>query len=99
MVRVRETVAFERWFSRLKDPRVQARLLLRLRRLSNGHWGDAKPLGGEVIELREHFGPGWRIYCYRQSALDVLVLIGGVKKTQAADIRRAKILVQEARKI
>ena len=55
----------------------------------NDNLGDVKPVGGGVYEMHEHFGPGWRMYYARRGEVVVLMLGGGVKSTQAADIARA----------
>lgn len=78
------------WLARLRDKTVQARLRLRLRLLQAGDWGDAKPVGGGVVELRVHVGPGYRLYCARWGPDVVLLLCGGDKSTQAQDIRTAR---------
>lgn len=54
-----------------------------------GHLGDVKPVGDGVFEMREHFGPGWRMYYVQRGALLIVMLGGGDKSTQAADIAKA----------
>ena len=61
----------------------------RIDRLVNGNLGDVKPVGGGVYEMREHFGPGWRMYFVRRGRALIVMLGGGDKATQAADIARA----------
>lgn len=65
------------------------RLLGRLRKASLGNLGDVKPVGESVFEMREHFGPGWRMYCIQRGALLIVMLGGGDKSTQSADIAKA----------
>jgi putative addiction module killer protein len=73
----------------LRDPQAQARIDARIRRLSLGNFGDAKPVGGGISELRIDYGPGYRVY-FAQRDLDVIVLLcGGDKRTQHTDIERA----------
>lgn len=60
-----------------------------MRKAQLGNLGDVKPVGGEVFEMREHFGPGWRMYYAKRGEVVVLMLGGGDKSTQAADISRA----------
>jgi putative addiction module killer protein len=64
-------------------------LAVRLRKASLGNLGDVKPVGEGVFEMREHFGPGWRMYYVQRGAVLVVMLGGGDKSTQAADIARA----------
>ncbi len=96
MLEVRQTDLFARWLRKLRDERARGRIQIRIRRLSLGNFGDARPVGGSVSELRIDYGPGYRIYFKRVEGLLVLLLIGGTKKTQDADIARAKKLAQEA---
>ena len=61
MLTIRQTPEFSRWLRGLRDGMTQRRLALRLRKASLGNLGDVKPLGAGVHEMREHFGPGWRM--------------------------------------
>ena len=74
----------------------QGRIQIRIRRLSLGNFGDVKPVGEGVSELRIDYGPGYRVYLQRIGNLLVLLLAGGIKKTQEADIAKAKQLAKEA---
>lgn len=67
-----------------------ARILRRLTRVRAGLWGDARPVGAGVLELREHYGPGYRVYCARHGAALVILLAGGDKGSQRRDIEHAK---------
>lgn len=78
------------WFQSLKDNVTKARIRMRLRQLELGNFGDCAPVGEGVIELRIHFGPGYRIYCGRHGMELILLLSGGDKRSQGEDIRRAK---------
>ena len=72
MYQVLRTKEFDTWLSELRDKVGQKQVLARLTRLSLGHWGDCKPVGGEVTELRIDTGPGYRVYCWRSG--DVVIL-------------------------
>lgn len=86
MIIVKRTREFDEWFSSIKDPKVKGRLVARLRKVQLGNMGDVKPVGEGVFEMREHFGPGWRIY-YTQRGKEIIVLLGGGRKSpQSADI-------------
>ena len=78
------------WLASLRDKQVQAKLRMRLLRLEAGNFGDAEPVGEGVSELREHLGAGFRVYYGRHRRSVVILLCGGSKKTQAADIEMAK---------
>jgi putative addiction module killer protein len=83
-------VPFEDWLRGLRDVQARARIRVRIDRLSLGNAGDARPVGGGVWELRIDYGPGYRVY-YAQSGTDIILLLcGGDKTTQAADIRLAQ---------
>lgn len=86
---------FEAWLRELRDPKTTARLLKRLRKAMLGNLGDVEPVGGGVYEMREHFGPGWRMYYIRHGKTVIVLLAGGSKRTQARDIAEAKRLASE----
>ena len=96
-VRVELTQEFVRWRSGLRDPRAVARIADRIYRLGFGHWGDVKPVGEGVSELRIAHGPGYRLYAFQKDRTWVVMLGGGDKATQRRDIERAKLLVKEFR--
>ncbi|MCG1040621.1 MULTISPECIES: type II toxin-antitoxin system RelE/ParE family toxin [Burkholderiaceae] len=78
------------WLNGLRDRVAQARVRLRLRQVQAGNFGDCEPVGEGVLELRVHVGPGYRVYCGRHGNALVILLCGGDKRSQTADIRRAK---------
>ena len=89
---------FDAWFAGIKDDmtrrRLLMRLLMRLRKVSLGILGDVKPVGDGVWEMREFFGPGWRLYYVQQGSVLVVMLGGGDKSSQSRDIEAAKSLAQ-----
>jgi putative addiction module killer protein len=96
MIEVRQTGLFANWLRKLRDEQARARIQIRIRRLSLGNFGDVKPVGEGVSELRIDYGPGYRVYFHQTETSLVLLLVGGDKKTQDADIAKAKKLAKEA---
>jgi putative addiction module killer protein len=90
MFTVLATDAFSEWLDGLKDTATRRRLTRRLDRVERGHLGDVKAVGDGIMELREHFGPGWRMYYVQRGTTVILMLGGGDKDTQARDIAAAK---------
>lgn len=90
MVEIIQSDTFEQWFRKLKDQQAKARIAARLRRVEeSGHFGDAKPIREGVGEMRIDHGPGYRVYFMQRGAVLVVLLAGGDKSTQAADIKAA----------
>jgi putative addiction module killer protein len=81
--------SFQDWLDGLEDPKGWTAILRRLDRLSRGNLGDRKFIADCVWELRIDVGPGYRVYFGQQGNIILLLLCGGSKGTQAADIRRA----------
>lgn len=84
------TIPFSDWLSGMRDKVAQANIRFRLRQLENGSFGDAKPVGRGVVELRVHVGAGYRVYCARRGEDVVILLCGGGKQTQMSDIKIAQ---------
>ena len=78
----------------MRDENARARIQIRIRRLSLGNFGDVKPVGSGVSELRVDYGPGYRVYFRQRRETLVLLLAGGTKNTQEADIAKAKKLAE-----
>lgn len=81
---------FHKWLSSLKDRTVRARIRVRLNRVRLGNFGDCKPVGKGVNELRVDYGPGYRVYYGKTETSIVILLCGGSKKTQSKDIQLAQ---------
>ncbi len=81
---------FQDWLESLRDRQAQARIAVRLARLSAGNLGDCKPVGDGVWELRLDWGPGYRVYYARAGDVLILLLCGGDKRTQPKDIEQAR---------
>jgi putative addiction module killer protein len=90
MVEIVESDVFTAWFAGLRDGQAKARILVRIRRLGLGNPGDVKPVGAGVSEIRINYGPGYRLYFQRRGKQLVILLCGGDKSTQTADIVKAK---------
>ena len=80
---------FGEWLTHIKDGLTRRRLVRRLERAEEGNLGDVKPVGEGVWEMREDFGPGWRMYYIRRGDVLIVMLGGGNKSTQQRDIERA----------
>ncbi|MGG6286659.1 type II toxin-antitoxin system RelE/ParE family toxin [Leptolyngbya sp. AN03gr2] len=95
MLEVRRTAEFLDWLRALRDVQARARIAKRIDRVAMGNFGDTKPVGEGVSELRFAFGPGYRVYYTRQGDVVVILLCGGDKGSQERDIERAKALAKE----
>ena len=93
MLQILRTADFDTWLAEMRNKVGQKQVLARLVRLSFGHWGDCKPVGGDVVELRVHSGPGYRVYCWKDGLTVVVALGGGDKSSQARDIAKAQLMV------
>lgn len=80
---------FGSWLADLNDAQAKARIAARIARLAVGNFGDCKPLKEGVCELRIDWGPGYRVYYAMAERTCVLLLCGGDKRKQKADIERA----------
>lgn len=95
MLTIRKTRSYARWERKLKDQRARGVIANRVARLAHGLIGDAKSVGGNVSELRIHYGPGYRVYFTRRGNEVIILLCGGDKSSQERDIERARNLVRE----
>ena len=91
-----QTAEFRAWLNGLRDRKARLRIDVQLKRLASGNAADSKPVGGGVLELRLHFGPGYRVYYTWQDDVLVILLSGGNKGSQARDIAKAKQLAKDA---
>ena len=90
-IRIVQSHAYRRWFEGLRDRRARDRILVGVRRLSLGQFGNSKPLAGGLHELRVDQGPGYRVY-FTVSGRSLLLAWGGDKSRQKADIARARAI-------
>lgn len=89
MLEIRKTEAYVQWIDNLRDLQARARVQVRIERLAAGNPGDIKVVGEGVSELRIDYGPGYRVYFTKRGREIVILLAGGDKTTQSADIRIA----------
>jgi len=80
---------FGEWHENLRDIKARTAIDRRLTRLELGNFGDVKPVGEGVCELRIHYGAGYRVYYAKTGTTIILLLCGGDKSTQSKDIKRA----------
>jgi putative addiction module killer protein len=78
------------WFNGLKDRHGKQKIEARIGRIRLGNFGLARSVGEGVFELKIDFGPGYRVYFGQDGAEIVILLSGGDKGTQDADIKKAK---------
>lgn len=93
-IEIRQTKVYQKWFAKLQDRQVRARIDVRIRRLSLGNPGDVRPMGEGISELRIDYGPGYRIYYVQRGQQVVVLLTGGDKDSQDRDIQIAKDLAR-----
>jgi putative addiction module killer protein len=89
VLEIRKTEIFVRWLDGLRDIRARARVQARIERLAGDNPGDVQPVGEGVSEMRIDYGPGYRVYFKRVGREIVILLAGGDKRTQSADIKTA----------
>jgi putative addiction module killer protein len=77
------------WLAGLKDKQARARVMVRVLRMGAGNFGDCKPLAEGVWELRIDWGPGYRVHYAMAGRQLLLLLVGGDKRRQQADIATA----------
>jgi len=92
MFSVRPLPEFTAWMDGLKDETVRGVVLARIKRLERGLIGDVQPVGEGISELRIHLGAGWRLYFTQRGTQIIVLLVGGSKRTQKSDIKRARTL-------
>ena len=89
MLTIRTTEVFDVWFDGLRDRIAKRRIQARIDRLALGNPGDTNSAGAPITEMRIGHGPGYRVYYVQRGAVLVILLCGGDKSTQAADIKAA----------
>ena len=91
MIITKKTTEFDKWLRKLKDIRAKAKILFRIQKLEiDGHFGDCKPVGDGISEMRINYAKGYRVYFKEKENKIVILLIGGEKSSQQRDIDKAK---------
>lgn len=86
---------FDEWIDGIRNPQDRARISARLQMFEGGHFGDVASVGNGVIELRMHFGSGYRIYFTKIGRTVYFLIGGGAKSTQSRDIQKAIAIAQK----
>ena len=90
-MQVLQTEEFNKWLNKLNDNKARFKINTRIRRIAaQNHFGDSKPVGGGIFELRINYGPGYRVYYAQRGEEIILLLVGGNKSSQQSDIEKAK---------
>lgn len=92
---IQQTKRFAAWHRKLKDLQAKTAIARRIEQAQAGNLGDVKALGGGLSEMRVHVGKGYRVYFVTRQAVVLVLLAGGNKTTQKADIARARQLQKE----
>lgn len=92
---IQTTEVFDTWYAVLRDRIAKASIQARIRRAEMGNFGDCKPVGEGVSEMRIHIGAGYRIYFTQRGMELVILLAGGDKSTQSQDIKTALSLARQ----
>jgi putative addiction module killer protein len=95
----KRTLAYRTWYDAVADKIAKTMVAARVERVQMGLYGDVKPVGKGVSELRIDHGPGYRVYF--TEALDdsiVLLLLGGDKASQKKDVEDAKAMLMNLKK-
>ena len=95
MYSIKPLPEFTAWLEDLADAALRGVVVARIKRLERGLLGDAEPVGEGVSELRIHVGAGWRVYFTKRGTQVIVLLAGGSKRTQTADIKRARKLAAQ----
>ncbi|VVN31094.1 hypothetical protein PS662_04885 [Pseudomonas fluorescens] len=92
---IQQTTIFVTWHASIRDLRAKIAIARRIDRASAGNLGDVKPVGDGVSEMRVDVGAGYRVYFTMRNNVVIVLLVGGDKSSQPADIKRAKKMAKE----
>jgi putative addiction module killer protein len=96
---IEKTTEFDKWLRKLKDLRAKAKILFRIQKLEKDeNFGDFRPVGDGINELKLNYAKGYRIYFKETDGKIIILLIGGDKSTQQKDIEKAKEICNKLKK-
>jgi len=96
---IEKTTEFDKWIIKLKDLKSKSIILFKIQKLeSDEHFGDCKPVGDGIREMRVNFGSGYRVYFKEKDGKIIVLLIGGNKSSQQKDILKAKEIWKQLNK-
>lgn len=96
---IEKTTEFDKWLKKLKDLRAKAKILFRIQKLENEeHFGEWKPVGDGISELKINYAKGYRVYFKETDGKIIILLIGGDKSTQQKDIEKAREIWKKLKK-
>ena len=96
---IEKTTEFDRWLRKLNDLTAKAKILFRIQKLEKDeHFGDWKPVGEGIKELKINYAKGCRVYFSEKDGKIIILLIGGDKSTQQNDIQKAKEIWSKLKK-
>ena len=96
---IEKTVEFDKWLRKLRDISAKAKILFRIQKLENEeHFGNCKPVGNGISELKINYAKGYRVYFKEVHGKIIILLIGGDKSTQQKDIEKANEIWNKLKK-
>jgi putative addiction module killer protein len=96
---IEKTKEFDKWLRKLKDLRAKAKIFFRIQKIErDGHFGDCKPVGSGISELKINYAKGYRVYFKEMDGKIIFLLLGGDKSTQQKDIEKAKEILNKRKK-
>lgn len=99
MFLIEKTLEFDKWLKKLNDLTAKAKILFRIQKLEQDeHFGDFKPVGDGIKELKINYAKGYRIYLKEKNGKIIILLVGGDKSTQLKDIEKAKEIWNKIKK-
>jgi len=95
MYRIEKTDEFDKWLKKLKDLKAKAKILFRIQKIENDeHFGNCKPVGNGIRELKIDYAKGYRVYFKESDGKIIILLVGGDKSTQQRDIEKANEILK-----
>ncbi|MGA2217764.1 MAG: type II toxin-antitoxin system RelE/ParE family toxin [Terracidiphilus sp.] len=95
MIEIIESDVFAKWLLGLRDREARRAITARVQRLALGNPGDVKPVGHGISELRIRCGPDYRVYYIQRGSVLIVLLCGGDKSSQSADIEKAQAIARD----